>query len=121
MLRGRSVAEDTWMHRLEKRLGALALSAHRRPAVGLVLAGIFTVVGGYFSAQLPVVADLEKLLPQTFRSVQDLEPLKARFGGIGHIIFVGEGADPEKLKEFADDLAPRIQAELTGIRYVDYR
>src|SRR4051812_18985455 len=109
------------MRRLEKRLGALALRSHQRPVVGLTLAAVFTLIGAWFSAQLPVVADLEKLLPQTFRSVQDLEPLKARFGGIGHITFVGEDADPEKLKEFADDLAPRIQAELTGIRYVDYK
>src|SRR3954468_25024478 len=109
------------MSKLEKRLGAVALSAHRRPWVGLGLAGILTVIGAALSAQLPVVADLEKLLPQSFRSVQDLEPVKDRFGGIGHIIFVGMGAEPEQLKAWAEEMAPRLQAELQGIRYVEYK
>jgi uncharacterized protein len=100
------VAEDTWMHRLEKRLGALAFASHRRPIVGLAIASALTLVGGLLSSRLLVVADLEKLLPQSERSVKDLEPLKKRFGGIGHIIFVGEDAEPEKLKAFAED-SPR--------------
>jgi uncharacterized protein len=109
------------MSKLEKRLGAIALAAHRRPLVGLAMAGVLTAVGAFLSAQLPVVADLEKLLPQTFRSVKDLEPVKERFGGIGHVIFVGMDAEPEQLKAWADEMAPRIQSELQGIRYVDYK
>src|SRR5688572_15208467 len=102
------------MHRLEKRLGRLAVSAHQRPMVGLCIAAVLLAVGAFLSTRLEVVADLEKLLPKTFQSVQDLEPLKERFGGIGHIIFVGEDADPEKLKEFAEDIVPRLKAELPG-------
>src|SRR5438128_8620572 len=109
------------MHRLEKRLGSIAFSGHKRPFVGLAIAGVLSVVGGILSAQLPIVADLEKLLPQSFQSVQDLEPLKKRFGGVGHVIFVGLDADPDKLKQFAEDIAPMIQAEIPGIRYVEYR
>src|SRR5690349_16457441 len=109
------------MQRLEKRLGNIAVAAHNKPAIGLVIAGVLSVVGGVLSAQLPIVADLEKLLPQSFQSVQDLEPLKKRFGGVGHVIFVGLDAEPDKLKQFAEDIAPMIQAEIPGIRYVEYR
>jgi predicted RND superfamily exporter protein len=109
------------MSKLEKRLGAIALAAHRRPIVGLGMAAVLTAIGAVLSAQLPVVADLEKLLPQTFRSVQDLEPVKERFGGIGHIIFVGMDAEPDQLKAWAEEMAPRVQAEIEGIRYVEYK
>jgi predicted RND superfamily exporter protein len=109
------------MHRLEKRLGALAVAGHKRPLVGLAIAAVLSAVGAFFSAQLDVVADLEKLLPQSFKSVQDLEPLKERFGGIGHIIFVGENASPEMLKQFAEDIAPELPKALPDIRYVDYK
>jgi uncharacterized protein len=115
------VADDTWMHRLEKHLGRLAVSAHKRPFVGLTVAAVLTALGAFLSSRLDVVADLEKLLPKTFQSVQDLEPLKERFGGIGHIIFVGEDADPDKLKQFAEDIVPLLKTELPGIRYVDYK
>jgi len=115
------VADDTWMHRLEKRLGALAVSAHRRPFVGLIIAGLLTAVGGALSLRLEVVADLEKLLPKSFQSVKDLDPLKERFGGIGHLIIVGENAEVEQLKQFANDIAPRLTTELPQIRYVDFK
>ncbi|MBL8958028.1 MAG: MMPL family transporter, partial [Myxococcaceae bacterium] len=115
------MADDTWMHRLEKRLGALAVSAHKKPFVGLGIALALTVIGGGLSLRLDVVADLEKLLPQSFQSVKDLEPLKERFGGIGHIIFVGEDAEVEQLKQFATDIAPLLMTELPDIRYVDFK
>src|SRR5262245_59087963 len=99
------------MHRLEKRLGAIAVRGHQRPFVGLSIALVLTAIGGGLASRLPVVADLEKLLPKTFQSVQDLEPLKERFGGIGHIYFVGMDAEPDKLKQFAEETAPRLQNE----------
>ncbi len=115
------MADDTWMHRLEKRLGALAVSAHKRPFVGLGIALFLTAVGGVLSLRLEVVADLEKLLPRSFQSVKDLDPLKERFGGIGHLIFVGENADPEQLKQFATDIAPLLLTDLPEIQYVDFK
>jgi predicted RND superfamily exporter protein len=109
------------MHRLEKGLGRLAFVAHQKPLAGLAIAGVLTLIGGALSSRLDVVADLEKLLPQSFQSVKDLDPLRERFGGIGHIIFVGEDAEPEALKQFAEDIAPVLPKELPEIRYVDYR
>ncbi|HEY3449011.1 MAG TPA: MMPL family transporter [Myxococcales bacterium] len=109
------------MQRLEGVLGDIAVRSHRRPARMLILAGVLTLVGGYFSNKLPMVADLEKLLPQTFESVRDLEPVKERFGGIGYIVVVGMNAEPEQLKAFADDYAPKIAKEMPDIRYVEHQ
>ena len=47
-------------------------------ALGLEWADLFADGDGL----LEVVADLEKLLPKSFQSVKDLDPLKERFGGI---------------------------------------
>ncbi len=109
------------MSKLEKRLGAIAVRSHARPWVGLGIAAVLTAIGTYWSSLLPVVADLEKLLPQTFQSVKDLEPVKARVGGIGYIVFVGMNAEPDQLRAFADEIGPRIEKELPGVRYVEYK
>ncbi len=115
------MAESTWMQRFERTLGELAVRAHRRPASALVVAAVLTLIGGYFMQKLPMVADLEKLLPKTFESVQGLEPVKERFGGIGYIVVVGMDAEPKQLEAFADEYAPRLEKELQGVRYVDYK
>ncbi len=114
------MAESKWMGRLEDRLGELAVRAHRRPAPFLIAAGLLTVVGLLGATRLQVSADLEKLLPQSFQSVKDLEPVKERFGGIGYVVVVGMGAEPEQLRRFADDYAQKI-GQLPGIRYVEYK
>lgn len=115
------MADSKWMQRLEGVLGEAAVRTHRRPALSLLVAAALTAVGGYFAYGLPLVADLEKLLPKTFPSVRDLEPVKERFGGIGYIVVVGLDAEPEQLKKFADEYAPKLEKDLPGIRYVDYQ
>lgn len=109
------------MQRLERTLGEVAVRSHRRPATSLIVAAVLTLVGAYFMQKLPMVADLEKLLPKSFESVQGLEPVKERFGGIGYIVIVGMDADEKQLQAFADEYAPRIEKELPGIRYVDWK
>lgn len=112
---------SSFMQRFEKLLGELAVRAHRKPIHSLVMAAVLTAIGGFFAAKLPMIADLEKLLPQSFDSVRDLEPVKERFGGIGYIVLVGMNAEPAQLEKFADEYAPRIEKEIPGIRYVDYK
>ncbi len=115
------MADTKWMQKVEKSLGALAAHSHRRPAAALTLAVLFSIAGGYFSYKLPLIADLEKLLPDTFESVKGLEEIKERFGGIGYVVIVGINSDNESLKRFADEYAPRVEKEIPGIRYVDHK
>ncbi len=130
------MADSVLMQRIERKLGEAAVFAHRRPLVALLIAGVLTAGGAYFAGKMRVSADLEKLLPPTFRSVQDLEPVRKRFGGIGYVVVVGMNGTPEALKQFADDYAPKIaqlkfheQREgdppewhsVPPIRYVEYK
>jgi hypothetical protein len=109
-----------WRGRLEQRLGALADYNYRRPAVALVLAVALSLVGLFFARGLSLDANLVSLLPRSFQSVEDLHELERRFGGLGWVVVVGEGAEPEALRRFVDDLAPQLEA-LPGIRFVETR
>lgn len=128
-----ALADSGWMSRFERRLGNLAVASHRNPVIALGIAAALTLTGAFFASRLPMVADLEKLLPKTFESVQGLDKLKDRFGGIGYVVVVGvnkvpPGATPaehalavDQLRAFADEYAPRIEKEIPGIRYVDHK
>jgi predicted RND superfamily exporter protein len=108
------------MTRLEKALGAAASRAHRRPLPALLLALALVGLGAWSAARLTLNTDLTELLPQSFESVKGLEKLKQNFGGIGYVAVAGYDAEPEALRRFADDMAPRIEA-LPGIRFVEYQ
>jgi hypothetical protein len=113
-----STPSTGWRARLEYRLGALADANYRRPWLALGIALALSLVGLFFARGLSLDANLVGLLPRSFQSVQDLEELERRFGGLGWVVVVGEGADPEALRRFADDLAPQLEA-LPGIRFVE--
>ncbi len=113
-------ADSSLMRRIEHWLGAAAVRAHRRPFVALAVSGVLTLAGALLSRNLPLVADLEKLLPKSFASVRDLEPVKEYFGGIGYIVFVGMDAEPDELKAWVDETVPLVE-KMEGIKYVDYK
>jgi len=108
------------MEQLETRLGDLALRSHRRPLATLAVVALLAAAGTWASGRLTLSADLTELLPRSFRSVQDLDTLRERFGGIGYVVVVGRHAEPGALRRFADEVAPRL-AELPGIRFVEHR
>jgi hypothetical protein len=107
-----------WRGRLEQRLGALADYNYRHPWMALGIALALSVLGVFFARGLSLDANLVSLLPQSFQSVKDLGELEKRFGGLGWVAVVGEGADPEALRRFADDMAPQLEA-LPDIRFVE--
>jgi uncharacterized protein len=107
------------MTRLECTLGAAAARAHRQPLPALLLAGLLVALGGWSASRLALDTDLTELLPQSFESVRGLEKLKENFGGIGYVAVAGYDAEPEALRRFAREMAPKIEA-LPGIRFVEY-
>jgi hypothetical protein len=109
-----------FMQRLAERLGALAGRGARHPFAALALLALLAAGGLHASRGLTLSADLTELLPRSFRSVQDLDVLRERFGGIGYVVVVGRGGEPEALRRFADDFAPKLEG-LEGIRFVDYK
>lgn len=106
-----------WM---ERRLGALAVAAFRRPVAALALAAALLAGGAFAARDIRLSADLTELLPESFESVRGLDALKERFGGIGYVVVVGRGGDEATLRRFADDLAPRLE-ELPEVRWVDHQ
>ncbi|HVG63947.1 MAG TPA: MMPL family transporter [Hyalangium sp.] len=114
------MSDNGLAQRMEKAMGALAARHHRKPWQALALAAVLVVAGGFFARKLSLSSDLVGLLPKSFPSVQDLEKLRSRFGGQGYLVVVGQNADPDKLKQFADDMAPKL-AQLSEIRYVNYQ
>jgi len=107
-----------WRARLEQRLGAWADANYRRPALALAIALALSLVGLFLARGLTLDANLVSLLPSSFQSVKDLEKLEQQFGGLGWVVVVGEGGDPEALRRFADDLTPQLEA-LPSIRFVE--
>jgi uncharacterized protein len=107
------------MTRLEKVLGGAAARAHRRPLPALLVAAVLVALGGVSAVRLALDTDLTELLPQSFESVQGLEKLKENFGGIGYVAVAGYDAEPDQLRRFAQEMAPKIEA-LPGIRFVEY-
>lgn len=105
---------------IERRLGALAVAGHRHPWAALALAAVLTAAGLFAARDLRLSADLTQLLPPNLESVQGLEKLKERFGGIGYVVVVGQSRDPAALRRFADDIAPKLEA-LPEIRWVEYQ
>jgi uncharacterized protein len=107
------------MTRLERALGGAAARAHRRPLPALLLALALVGIGGWSATRLSLNTDLTELLPRSFESVKGLEKLKTNFGGIGYVAVAGYDAEPEALRRFARDMAPKIEA-LPGVRFVEY-
>lgn len=105
---------------VERALGRLALTCFRHG--GLTMLVLALVTGGAFMAMrnLRVSADLAELLPPSFQSVQDVEKLKVKFGGVGYVAVMAEGSSNEQLQAFADALAPKLTA-LESVAYVEYR
>ncbi|RKH56551.1 efflux RND transporter permease subunit [Corallococcus llansteffanensis] len=114
------MSEMRWSERFEAAMGSLAARSHQRPWVALFVTLLLTGLGTFSARNLTLNADLVNLLPRTFQSVQDLEKLRTRFGGMGNVVVAGIGAEPEQLKQFVDDLAPKL-ANLAEVRFVNYQ
>ena len=99
-------------------IGRLACWSFTRPWIALAIAGVLSVGAAVGMSQLRFSGDLVELLPETFPSVRDIRALRERFGGIGYVSVAAWNADPEVLKRFADEQAPKI-AELDNILYVE--
>jgi predicted RND superfamily exporter protein len=105
---------------IERFLGGVAFRAYTKPWHAWVLLLGLSMLAWAGVKRLHIDADLSELLPNTFESVLGLEEIKQRFGGVGYVVVVGQGAKPEDLKRFAEDVVPVLN-RLPSVRYVDYK
>ncbi len=114
------MSDSAWMQRLEGAMGAAAAQSHKTPLRALLVAGALLAVSIYAARDLSLNADLVELLPKSFQSVQDIDKLRIRFGGMGYVVVAGLDSDEKSLKQFADDFAPKLET-LPDIRFVEYQ
>lgn len=111
---------DRITQRIEAGLGTLARVSFLSPLRTLGLAALVMVAALTGVSRLEVDTRLTALLPESFRSVRDLDRLEKRFGGVGFVAIAAEGAEPEALKRFADNIAAKLKT-VEGVRWVRHR
>ena len=114
------MSDPKWMSKVDAAVGRAAAWSFRNAFRALLIALALTLAGFALSTRLSLNADMSSLLPETFESVRDLSVLREKFGGMGYVVVVGQGASPDDLRRFADDLAPKLEA-LDGIRFVEFQ
>ncbi|MBT5873736.1 MAG: MMPL family transporter [Candidatus Latescibacteria bacterium] len=95
----------------------------RHPWKIVISALSLTCIAFHFTTQLSIKSDFAELLPEGYRSVQDLHRLTDRIGGIGNLTVVIETENLKAGQRFADDLAEALPAQLPDdyIRFVEYK
>jgi predicted RND superfamily exporter protein len=77
----------------------------------MVLAALLTMaVAGYLAAQLELLTSFGELLPRDKESVLVAEEVSERLASASTLTIVAEGKDPEALKRFVDEAAPKVRA-----------
>lgn len=103
---------------LERGTRGLARFSYQRGMVTLIGLAIILVLSAQGAKRLSIDTDMIALLPESFRSVQDLEKLKTRYGGSGNLAFYIHGAPNEVIARFASDLEKKVRGE-PWVRSVD--
>jgi len=85
------------------------LDAHRNGL--LVLSVLLLLVGGYLASRLMIHSDLQSLLPQSQRSVRDLNALQKRARPFGTVQVLVE-AEPATRERAGTSLVAKLQAQL---------
>ena len=95
----------------------------RHPAKVLLFALLSASLSILFASRLQLKTDFVELLPEGYRSVDDIHRLTERVGGIGNLTVVIETEDLAAAQRYADDLAGRLRSNLPEgyIRYIEYR
>ncbi|MCY3712260.1 MAG: MMPL family transporter [Gemmatimonadetes bacterium] len=95
----------------------------RHPVKVLLFALLSASLSVHFASRLQLKTDFVELLPEGYRSVDDIHRLTERVGGIGNLTVVIETEDLAAAQRYADDLAGRLRSDLPEgyVRYIEYR
>ena len=103
-----------------KLLSKIADLADRRAAWMFAIAVLFTVVAAGLMQQLKIEMHFKNLMPQKHPMVQEFNRIVDDFSTATLIIVAARGKEGE-LKQFADELAPQIEAMTEFVQRVDYK
>jgi predicted RND superfamily exporter protein len=104
-------------------LNRYAALLSRHPVLVFLLACLVTAGSAFYASHLELRSNFEELLPDSYRSVQDLHRLVGRVGGLGNLVVAVECDDLKASERFAEDLVPRLKQNLPPnyVRYVEYK
>ena len=101
-------------------ISSLSLYLFRHSFFALIFFALVAASALYMAKKLTMDADLAALLPDSFQSVEDLELVKQRFGGIGYVVITLQQSTAENMRTFADDIHQRL-TPLADVSFVDHR
>jgi len=106
---------------LKKLLNSYNKVVFNNTTILLVAVGIMTSASLYFALKLPVKTDFFELLPENYRSIDDLHRVIDHVGGVGNLIIAVETDDFEAGKRFVNDVAADIKKlpkdDVTDVNY----
>jgi predicted RND superfamily exporter protein/phosphatidylglycerophosphatase A len=105
---------------LRAALALVAVTCFRRPKLVALAVACLSALAAWQMRRLTLDPDVAQLLPPWYESVQDVERLRERFGGVGYVVLLVEGGTPEARRKFADDVAPALE-RLPSVKFVDHR
>src|SRR5262245_58558632 len=86
---------------LKRALGRIAVLCFRHGVRTLLAAVVLAGIAAVGASRLKLDPDLSELLPPWYDSVENLEALRKRFGGVGNVVVVARGGTPEARRAFA--------------------
>ena len=104
----------------EKILKKIAEFAEQRPGLMFSIALVVTAIAAGFSSQLKLTMHFKNLMPQKHPMVQEFNQIIDDYNTASMIIIAARG-DEAQLKQFADELAPKLEAMTDYVNRVDYK
>ncbi|MCD4733103.1 hypothetical protein K8R78_02570, partial [bacterium] len=101
--------------------GALGGFIYRRRWWIVIVAVLLTLVGGYLAGNLQFRSHLTDTMPEEHPQVKAYLDIMDEFDSSDMVIVVVQGENPEQLGEFAERLAPRLDALDEYVGWVNYR
>jgi len=95
----------------------------QHPGKIVLLAILSTLLAFHYTSKLSIRTDFAELLPEGYRSVQDIKRVTDRVGGIGNLTLVIEFEDLKAAERLAEDLTSKLTSDLPEgfIRYIEYQ
>jgi hopanoid biosynthesis associated RND transporter like protein HpnN len=104
----------------ERAFTKIADIAERRAGLMLAIAILFTIVAAGLASQLKMTMHFKNLMPEDHPMVQEFDRIIDDYRTASMIIIAARGEESE-LKEFADELTPKVEAMTDYIQRVEYR
>jgi len=104
----------------EKLLARIAQFAASRPGLMLGVALAITALAAGLASQLELNTHAKNLMPQNHPMVEEYDQIIDDYSTASMIIIAARG-DEAELKQFADELVPRIKAMTEYVQRVDYK